>query len=78
MAIETIGKYQVHLIGREVSTAGQYAPYVIIEKFDDEARDFKLLLDRQRVPGSRLYPTENAAEEAAREYANKLILAGTL
>lgn len=76
MAKETIGRYQLHLIARQVSGSGKWAPYLVIERFDDSAGDFKLVLETQRVAGDAEFDTEEAAEEAARQHGNILVREG--
>jgi hypothetical protein len=76
MAIETVGKYQIHLMAMPSDGNAKYAPYVTISRFDDEAQDFRVVVEKARAAGDHLYDTENQAEEAAREYANFLIEQG--
>jgi hypothetical protein len=77
-AIETIGKYQVHLLGREVSGDGKWAPYLKIEKFDDDAQDFKCIIEKRRVAGEDVFVSEEEAENVAREFANMFIETGKI
>lgn len=71
--IETIDSYQLHLIAFQLSSTNQWAPYLMIEKFDDRLRDFTCVLPRQRVGGDSTYASEEEAIEEARRYGNRLV-----
>ncbi len=75
MAIETIGKYQLHLIALEASQEGGWDPYVSVFKFDDDEQDFKCLLEKHPASASPLASYE-AAIEQARRTGNTLIASG--
>lgn len=64
MQIETIDKYQLHLIAHELPN-GRWDPFVEIFKFDDTAQDFKCVQPRQRV-GNDSCASYAEAIEAAR------------
>jgi hypothetical protein len=73
MLIETIGKYQVHLIARSISSAGPWVPYVVIERFDERLNDFICVMEKHRIGDGRVFETENDAFEEARRYAASLL-----
>jgi len=76
MQIETIGKYQLHLIAHELPGAGKWDPFVTIMRFDDEAQDFKCVVDKRRA-GDQPYPSYEEAIDAARRAGSALIQSGT-
>ena len=78
MAIETVGKYQLHLVAHQLSENGQWAPYLMIDQFDDASDGFRCVLDRHRVAGDRVFATYEEAIEAARQAGNALLDAGTV
>jgi hypothetical protein len=73
MAIETIGKYQAHLFAYELPESGRWEPFLKIDRFDDQAQDFKCVVDNRRA-GGETFESYDAAIEEARRVANKLIL----
>jgi hypothetical protein len=75
MAIETIGKYQLHLFAYELPGTGQWDPFLKIDKFDDDAQDFRCVLDKHRASDKPLATYEEAIEQAKR-VGNMLILEG--
>lgn len=72
MQIETIGKYQVHLIAHELSGTAGWAPFVEIEKFDDDKQSFVCVVEKRRAAAEPL-PSYEEAIEAARLAGNALI-----
>lgn len=74
MQIETIGKYQLHLVAHEVSS-GRWDPFITILKFDDENQDFKCVLDKRRAADHE-YDDYEAAIDAARRAGTALIESG--
>lgn len=72
MQMETVGQYQLHLIAHELSGQGQWDPFVSIYKFDEEAQDFKCVLEKHHVEGSGYGSYEDAIKAAA-EVGNTLI-----
>lgn len=73
MTVETIGDYQVHLIARPISSSGPWAPYVVIEKFDEKLGDFACVMEKHRVGDERVFETEDEAIEEARRYVADLL-----
>lgn len=77
MAIETIGKYQLHLTAYELPGTGRWDPFVTIERFDDARGDFVCVVERHHAAGGPL-ASHDAAIEAAREEGTRLIASGAL
>jgi hypothetical protein len=77
MQIETIGKYQIHLIALQISDSGRWDPFVTILKFDNQTGDFKCVLEKRRASSQPLGSYEEAIE-AARRFGNAHIEAGHL
>lgn len=75
MQIETIGKYQLHLIAHEIAESGRWDPFFTIMKFDDQAGDFRCVLSKRQVSGEP-FTNYEAAIDAARRAGNALIEAG--
>ncbi|HEX7636496.1 MAG TPA: hypothetical protein VF427_14635 [Noviherbaspirillum sp.] len=75
MQIETIGKYQLHLIAHELSGSGQWDPFVAIFKFDEEAQDFKCVYEKHHA-SDKPFPTYDEAIDSARRAGNALIEKG--
>jgi hypothetical protein len=75
MAIETIGRYQLHLFARELSGLGRWEAFLKIDKFDDEAQDFRCLLENHRV-SDESFANYDEAIEAGRYAGNRLIKEG--
>lgn len=75
MQIETIGKYQLHLLAHELSASGEWDPYVSIYKFDDELQDFACVLEKRHA-SEKAFSNYEEAIEAARCAGNALIKAG--
>jgi hypothetical protein len=73
MQIETMGKYQLHLIAHEVGTS-HWDPFVTVLRFDDEAQDFLCELDKHHVGTPR--PSYEEAIEAARRAGTTFIRSG--
>jgi hypothetical protein len=76
MQIETIGKYQLHLIAHEMSD-GRWDPFVAIFRFDDAAQDFRCVQAKQRAATE---PCSSYAEamDAARRTGTALMRSETL
>lgn len=77
MQIETIGKYQLQLIAHELPGQGQWDPFIIILRFDDEQQDFKCVLEKRRA-GNEPCPTYEAAIDVARRTGTAIIESGTV
>lgn len=77
MQIETIGKYQLHLIAHEVSGSGRWDPFITILRFDDEKQDFTCVLAKRRAADHEFDDYE-AAIDAARLAGTALIESGKL
>ncbi|OGB26667.1 MAG: hypothetical protein A3I66_03755 [Burkholderiales bacterium RIFCSPLOWO2_02_FULL_57_36] len=75
MAIETIGKYQMHFFAYQLPESGQWDPYLKIDKFDDEAQDFKCVVENRPV-SDKPFATYDEAIEQARRIGNMLINEG--
>lgn len=73
MAIETYGKYQLHLIAYQLPEQGRWAPYLMIHKFDDRSGSFACVLDKHRVAGDAVFETYEEAIDAARNAGNALL-----
>jgi hypothetical protein len=77
MQIETIGKYQFHLIAHEISASGRWDPFLTVMKFDDEIQDFRCVVEKRHITGET-YDDYNDAIEAARRAGNALIASGQI
>ena len=77
MQIETIGKYQLHLVAQELPASDLWEPYFSIFRFDDELEDFTCVVEKQRV-SEQGYPDYEAAIEAARRAGNVLLEKGQI
>lgn len=77
MQIETIGKYQLHLIALEMSDGNHWDPFIAIFKFDDDTQDFKCVLEKRRA-ADRVCPSYEEAIDAARRAGTELIETGKL
>lgn len=75
MATETIGKYQIHLFAYELPETGKWDPYIKIDKFDDDAQDFKCVVENRRV-SDQPCATYGEAIEQARRMGTALIAEG--
>lgn len=74
-AIETIGKYQLHLLAVEVPEKRGWDPFVTIMRFDEEEEDFQCALEK--YPASdHVFSSYDAAIEQARRAGNALIQSG--
>ncbi|MDB5763197.1 MAG: hypothetical protein JWQ21_2192 [Herminiimonas sp.] len=78
MAVEHFGKYQLEFVPLELAGSGQWAPYLIIRKFDEETQDFKCVFEKQRASGDAVFNTEIEAVNEARRMGNALIEAGRI
>lgn len=72
MQIETIGKYQLHLIAHELSESGKWDSFVSIFKFDEEHQDFSCVMEKRRAADTT-FSTYEEAIEAARRAGNALL-----
>lgn len=77
MQIETIGKYQIHLIAHELPGKAQWDPFITILRFDDEQQDFKCVLEKRRA-GDQPCATYEAAIDVARRAATALVESGSV
>lgn len=77
MQIETIGKYQLLLIAREMSGNGLWDPFVTIMQFDDERQDFRCVLEKRHASDHPCASYEEAID-AARRVGTSLLESGTL
>lgn len=77
MAIETIGKFQLHLYAYELPGSGRWKPYFSVYRFDDAPQDFVCIRRKQPVSDEAFASYEQAIE-AARRAANALILSNTV
>lgn len=77
MQIETVGKYQLHLIAHEVSGAGRWEPFITILRFDDDKQDFTCVLDKRRAVDEE-FTDYASAIEAARLAGTALLQSGKL
>jgi hypothetical protein len=77
MAIETIGKYQLHLIAYELPASNLWDPFVTILKFDDEAQDFRCMVEKHHVSDNPLASYDEAID-AARRVGTAMIETGRL
>ncbi len=77
MQIETIGKYQLHLVAHELPASDLWEPYVSIFRFDDELQDFTCVVEKQRV-SEQGYADYQAAIDAARRAGNALLDKGQI
>jgi hypothetical protein len=66
MAIETIGKYQLHLHAYELPGSGLWDPFITILKFDEEAQDFKCIVEKHHASENAFETYEAAIDEARR------------
>ena len=75
MQIETVGKYQLHLIAIELPD-GRWDPFVTIFKFDDTVQDFICVLGKRRAAKA---PCANYDEaiDAARRAGSAYMQSGT-
>jgi len=72
MQIETIDKYQLHLIAHELPAPRKWDPFFTILKFDDAIQDFTCVLEKHHV-SNHPYDSYEAAIEAARSAATAWI-----
>ncbi|WP_151634593.1 hypothetical protein [Noviherbaspirillum aerium] len=66
MQIETIGKYQLHLVAHELPGGREWDPFVTILKFDDSAGDFRCVVEKRRASETPALSYEEALEVARR------------
>lgn len=74
MQIETVGKFQLHLIAHELSApnATTWDPFVEVYRFDDAAQDFRCVQQKVRASHEPCATYEEAIERARLE-GNRLI-----
>lgn len=77
MQIETVGKYQLHLIAHELSDSGRWDPFISIFKFDDDSQDFKCVLEKRHA-SEQAYDDYEEAIDAARRAGTSIIESGKL
>lgn len=77
MQIETIGKFQLHLIAHEMASPPGWDPFIEIFKFDDSANDFRRVLEKQHAATHPL-PSYEEAIDAARRAGTALIENGNM
>ena len=77
MLIETIGKYQLHLVAHELPDQGQWDPFITILRFDDDQQDFRCVLEKRRV-GNKPCSSYEAAIDVARRAGTAIIESGTV
>ncbi|HYD62798.1 MAG TPA: hypothetical protein VEC35_20765 [Noviherbaspirillum sp.] len=75
MQIETIGKFQIHLIAHELPGKAQWDPFVSIHRFDDEEQDFKCVLEKHHA-ADHPFPSYEEAIDAARRTGTALLESG--
>jgi hypothetical protein len=75
MAIETIGKYQLHLIAYELPGSGRWDPFVTIHRFDDATEDFQCVVEKYHA-SEATFATYSEAIDEARRVGNTLIESG--
>jgi hypothetical protein len=74
MAIESLGKYQVHLFAYEVPGTAKWDAFLSIFRFDDLVEDFVCVVEKDPVSASP-WNSYDEAIEAARRHANVMIKA---
>jgi hypothetical protein len=72
MATETIGKYQLYLTAYELPGSGLWDPFVTVLKFDENAQDFKCVLEKHHASDTA-FETYEAAIDQARRAGSALI-----
>lgn len=72
MQLETIGKYQLHLIAHEAPGRNEWDPFVTVMQFDDEQQDFSCILERTSA-SDHPYPSYEAAIEVARRVGTAFV-----
>ncbi|HJV85939.1 MAG TPA: hypothetical protein VJ698_10720 [Noviherbaspirillum sp.] len=75
MQIETVGKYQLHLIAHEVP--GGWDPYVSVYEFDDEVQDFRCVLEKHHASAQAIADYDDALE-VARRTGNRFLETGKI
>lgn len=75
MATETVGHYQMHLTALQVPGKESWAPYLVIDRFDEAAGAFLPALDKHRVDPGAEFPSYEDAIEAARRAGNAWVAA---
>lgn len=77
MQIETIGKYQLHLIAHELPGKAVWDPFITILRFDDEQQDFRCVVEKRRASDHPCASYEDAID-VARRAGTSLIQSGRL
>jgi hypothetical protein len=77
MAIETVGRYQLHLFAYELPAPGGWDAFLSIYRFSDEAQDFLCVIEKHRV-SEQPYETYDTAIEGARRTGNAMIDTGRI
>ena len=65
MQIETVGKYQLHLIALELPGT-KWDSFVSIHRFEDDEQDFKCVLEKHHAAAHPLSSYDEAIEAARR------------
>lgn len=76
MQIETVGKYQLHLIAHELPGGG-WDPFVSIHRFDDEAQDFRCVLEKHHASEHPISDYQEAID-VARRAGNEFLKSGKI
>lgn len=66
MQIETIGKYQLHLIAHELPGKEGWDPFISILRFDEGQQDFQCVLEKRRAADHSFASYEEAIDAARR------------
>lgn len=72
MAIETVRKYQMHLLAYEVPGTGKWDAFLTMSRFDDARQDFVNVVEKEPV-ADHSWDSYDDAIEAARRFANAMI-----
>jgi hypothetical protein len=75
MQIETIGKYQLHLVAHEVAGGQRWDPFITILKFDDAKGDFRCVVEKRHA-ATEAFDTYEKAIEVARLVGTSMIEKG--
>lgn len=72
MAIETVGKYQIHLLAYEVPGTPKWDAFLTMNRFDDARQEFVCVVEKEPV-AAHSWDSYEEAIEAARQFANAMI-----